>query len=293
MLRQTARAETPNQPMIDYAQLENRLSDCEIGHTVYTYPECPSTQDIAHTLAATHRSGTLVLAEQQTAGRGRQGRTWTDRRGLSLAASLLLKPPIGIGAPASTALTAGLVVWETVSALLPALREELWLKWPNDVVWRREDGSLQKLAGILFELHSLGAAPSHGVLGIGINVNHAAADLPPVTPGASAPTSLHLLAGRPQDRRELLVALCRRLARRLHPRRLRQPAARPWEEKLATLGQHVVVQTSAAATQSLTGIATGTTAAGHLIVEDAAGRRHEVTASDVSIRMVRKADAYT
>lgn len=275
--------------MIDYSKLESRLSDCPIGHTVYTYAQCPSTQDIAHALASTHRSGTLVLAEQQTAGRGRQGRTWTDRRGLSLTTSVLLKPPVGLGISAPTSLMAGMAVVGAVSTLLPTFHERLWLKWPNDVVWHRENGSFQKLAGTLITLHRRGAKLSHGVLGIGINVNHTAAELPPVAPGSLAPASLHLLTGKPQDRLELLVFLCRHLASWLNLDCARQRKARPWEEKLITLGRQVVVHARASGTQPLTGIATGTTAAGSLIVEDAAGHRHEVTDSDVSIRMSRTA----
>ncbi len=270
--------------MLDYTKLESRLSDCAIGHTVYTYAQCASTQDIAHTLALTHRSGTLVLAEHQTAGRGRQGQTWTDRRSLSLTTSFLLKPPMGLGISTPAALMAGMAVRAAVVALLPALREELWLKWPNDVVWRRADGSFRKLAGILIEWHSRGAELSHGVLGIGINVNHTAADLPPVAPEALVPVSLHLLTGRCLDRLELLVSLCRQLACWLRLAGPGQGTARPWEKKLATLGQHVVVHSRAADVQPLTGIATGTTAAGSLIVKDAAGHRHTVTAADVSIR---------
>ncbi len=267
--------------MIDYATLEDRLSDCAFGHTVYTYAQCLSTQDIAHTLAPTHRSGTLVLAEQQTAGRGRRGRTWTDQRGLSLTTSFLLKPSRGCGIPASTALLAGMAALETVTELLPTLRQQLWLKWPNDVVWRREDGSLRKLAGVLIELHRRGAESSHGVLGIGINANHTVSDLPSVDPEALAPTSLHLLTGRPQDRLALLELLCRHLACKLHTRR--NHADRPWERRLIPLGQHVTV-CSCTAAAALTGIATGTTAEGLLIVEDDAGHRHEVTASDISFR---------
>ena len=79
--------------MIDYSLLETRLSRCAFGHTVHFYARCPTTQDIAHGLAATNAHGTLVVAETQTAGRGRHGRRWQTARGGSIATSFLLKPP--------------------------------------------------------------------------------------------------------------------------------------------------------------------------------------------------------
>ncbi len=270
--------------MIDYAKLESRLASCEIGHTVYTHARCLSTQDIAHALATSHRSGTLVLAEQQTKGRGRRDRTWTDRRGLSLTTSFLLKPPIGIGNSTPASLMAGMAVLDAISNSSPEVGSELWLKWPNDIVWCGQGGALRKLAGILIETHYRGPDLNHAVMGIGINVNHSARELPSVESPSLAPTSLCILAGGHQDRFELLVSLCQQLANWLSHDSLRSRPNKPWEQKMITLGQRVVVHPNASDLPPLKGLATGTTLQGHLVVEDAAGYCHEITATDVSIR---------
>ena len=263
--------------MIDYAKLESRLTDCAYGHTVYTYANCGSTQDIAHAIGPTHQSGTLVLAEHQTAGRGRAGRSWTDRRGKSITSSFLLKPPSDIEVSTTVSLLAGMAVLGAIEAQLPRLQENLWLKWPNDVVWRKKDGSLRKLAGILIELHRRGNELSHGVLGIGINVNHSTAELPMVGPEDLEPSSLLQLTGELQDRMELLASLCLQLSTWLHPTRLGFREGRPWEERLVNLGQPAVVQSPSSKTPPLRGIATKTTEDGHIILQDAEGNDHIVT----------------
>ena len=270
--------------MIDYAKLESRLAGCEIGHTVYTHVQCLSTQDIVHAIAPSHRSGTLVLAGLQTKGRGRRGRTWTDRRGLSLTTSFLLKLPLRIGNSAPTSLMAGMAVLEAITNSLPEIGKDLWLKWPNDIVWHGQEGSLRKLAGILVERHYQGARLNHAVLGIGINVNHTAGELPKVDSPSLAPISLHVLAGEHLDRFELLVSLCQQLASWLSSDGLCFCLDRPWEEKMITLGHRVEVHPDASDSPRLEGMAIGTTMNGSLVIEDAAGHLHEITANDVSIR---------
>jgi BirA family biotin operon repressor/biotin-[acetyl-CoA-carboxylase] ligase len=126
-----------------------------------------STSTRARALAAAGAPhGTLVTAAEQTAGRGRQGRTWSAPPRQALLASLVLRDP-----PALLSLAAGLAVAEVVG---PAAR----LKWPNDVLL---DGS--KLAGILVE-----GRPQDGwaVLGIGINVAVRPEDLPAELQGRAA-----------------------------------------------------------------------------------------------------------
>jgi BirA family biotin operon repressor/biotin-[acetyl-CoA-carboxylase] ligase len=119
-----------------------------------------STNDRARTLAAAGAPhGTLVTAAEQTAGRGRQGRTWSAPPGRALLASLVLRGP-----PALLPLAAALAVAEVAG-------EEAQIKWPNDVLL---DG--RKVAGILAE-----GRPQDGwaVLGIGLNVALRVEDLPP------------------------------------------------------------------------------------------------------------------
>ncbi len=169
--------------------------------------EVGSTQDVARTGAAGPAPalsvGTLVLAERQTAGRGRIGRAWDDdaRPGASLAATLLLAPPSGAGLVPHAV---GLAVAEAVG---PWLGGRAVLKWPNDVVVRGPDGAARKVAGILVErLEAFGDDGSTLLLvGIGLNVDRR--HLPPEHDRAGVAD----LAGADVDRAELLARLVRGL----------------------------------------------------------------------------------
>ena len=123
---------------------------------------CESTQGL---LDASMPEGSLAVADVQSAGRGRLGRTWEAAPGTAILASTLLKPPAGRKAP-ELSLVAGVAVADALEELVGLAVQ---IKWPNDVMLRR-----QKVAGILAEAQD-GAV----VLGIGINVNQTRDQLPP------------------------------------------------------------------------------------------------------------------
>ncbi len=167
-----------------------------------------STNDRARELAiAGAPHGTLVTASEQTAGRGRMGRSWSAPAGSSLLMSLVLRPaphdsepPPKPWPPPQLPLLAGVAVCDVAG---PQAR----VKWPNDVVV--QDGpNLRKLAGILTE-----ARPQAGwaVLGIGLNVAVHLQDLPPNLQGTAATLGLPPDAIEP-TLADLLAALERRLA---------------------------------------------------------------------------------
>jgi len=166
------------------------------GERYLYFTETSSTQDVLRD--GDHPHGAVALAEHQTAGRGRSGRTWEDAPAANLLFSLLLEPPADAALP-QLSLVAGLAVATALEreAMVPAL-----LKWPNDVL---VDGG--KVAGILLE-----ASGSRVVCGIGINVNQVADDLPP-TPRFPA-ISLRVAAGRRFDRAAVLVAVLAELEHR-------------------------------------------------------------------------------
>ena len=172
----------------------------------------------------------LVVADRQTAGRGRGGNQWWTGPG-SLAFSLVIPPPRGMIAEPDAqaavktiprpdrsplaALAAAVAVVETLAPLLPGQR--VGLHWPNDVM-----AGERKLAGILIEVLPDG----RHIVGIGINTNNTAADAPPTLGGQTA--TLLDLTGRQHDHTEILVALLGRLERdfaALAPRRSRLPPA--------------------------------------------------------------------
>jgi BirA family biotin operon repressor/biotin-[acetyl-CoA-carboxylase] ligase len=157
------------------------------GHE-YRYAEiCPSTQRLVQPGDA---EGTVALAEEQTEGRGRLGRRWLAPARTSILCSVLLRPPVAPGRLPELTLVAAEACAQAIAA---QTRLEARVKEPNDVL---VDG--RKVAGILGE-----AREGHVVLGIGINVNVPAAELPerPEIPA----TSLLEEAGRPVERAPLLA----------------------------------------------------------------------------------------
>jgi BirA family biotin operon repressor/biotin-[acetyl-CoA-carboxylase] ligase len=161
--------------------------------TPYRYVrECSSTQRL---LGIGDPEGATVAADHQTEGRGRLGRTWVDAPGKALLCSILLRPPRPVADWPELSVIAG----EAVAAALPVDASVLH---PNDVVV-----DTRKIAGILPE-----AADGRVVLGIGVNVNQAAGELP--ADARKPPTSLRVELGREFERAPLLAAILSELGRR-------------------------------------------------------------------------------
>jgi BirA family biotin operon repressor/biotin-[acetyl-CoA-carboxylase] ligase len=163
----------------------------ELGRPRQDVESCESTQLLVDTTLA---EGALVVADHQTAGRGRLGRSWDAPAGTALLLSLLLKPPRERDVP-QLSLVAGVAIADTLERTLGL---SVQIKWPNDVMLRR-----RKVAGCLAE-----ARDDAVVLGIGVNVNQAQAQLP------SNAGSLRSLTGREWDREELLSRLLEDLGSR-------------------------------------------------------------------------------
>jgi BirA family biotin operon repressor/biotin-[acetyl-CoA-carboxylase] ligase len=125
-------------------------------------PEVPSTLDVVHALAEEGAvARTAVLADAQTRGRGRQGRTWHSPRGKGIWLGYLVRPPTDTAA-GLLAVRVGLAVADVLDELGVTVR----LKWPNDVLCRD-----RKLAGILCETRWKGTSPAWTAVGIGMNVH--------------------------------------------------------------------------------------------------------------------------
>lgn len=138
---------------------------------VHRYDSVPSTMDVLHGLAERGAAvGTVVVAVEQTAGRGSRGRSWDSRAG-GLWMSVLLRPaPAGI---ALLSLRVGLAVAEALERANPGLG--LGLKWPNDLYWGE-----RKVGGVLCEARWAGEMPAWTVVGVGLNLrNPVAAELGP------------------------------------------------------------------------------------------------------------------
>ncbi len=140
-----------------------------IGERIHRVRSCSSTNDLAKELAlAGEEEGTVVIADEQTKGRGRMGRGWFSVKNKGLYMSVILRPPRST--ISLLPLAAGLAVRK---ALLNSTGIEILLKWPNDLIWRGK-----KMGGVLCESCFLGNRLSYVILGIGLNLNHDPEDFP-------------------------------------------------------------------------------------------------------------------
>jgi BirA family biotin operon repressor/biotin-[acetyl-CoA-carboxylase] ligase len=167
-----------------------------LGRPYRFVERCPSTQRL---LAEDDPEGAVVVADEQTEGRGRLGRSWFAPAGTSLLCSILLRPEVDPARLPELSIVAGRACAEAIAEVAGV---DPKVKFPNDVLVRG-----RKVAGILAE-----ASDGRVVLGIGVNVAQEPGQLPP---DARTPaTSLLVETGREVDRGELLVALLEHLERR-------------------------------------------------------------------------------
>ncbi|HEY4179691.1 MAG TPA: biotin--[acetyl-CoA-carboxylase] ligase [Kofleriaceae bacterium] len=173
-----------------------------LGSSRIDLEECGSTNDEAARMArggASH--GTIVIAETQRAGRGRDGRAWASPRGRGLYLSAVLRPLLPLADVPPMTLAIGIGVCDSIRATgAPA-----FLKWPNDVLVR-EGGELRKVAGVLVESQSQGGRLESVIVGIGANLGaFEAGELPPDVNARA--TSLEAAVGTPIDREAFIATL--------------------------------------------------------------------------------------
>ncbi|MEX0710129.1 MAG: biotin--[acetyl-CoA-carboxylase] ligase [Chloroflexota bacterium] len=169
-----------------------------IGHAVEFHVSIGSTNDRAReVLRESGGEGLAVVADLQTAGRGRRGRTWISPPGANLMVSCALRPAIDASLSGLLGISAALAVRDACATVAPDAG--LAIRWPNDVV----DRTGRKVAGLLVETALEGGSMAEAVIGIGINVNWLPSGMPPEIAGTA--TSLAALAARARvDRIALL-----------------------------------------------------------------------------------------
>lgn len=274
--------------------VEAALKGRWLGRPALFFPRVASTNDTAHLRAAEGAAeGLLVLADEQTAGRGRLERTWWAPPGSSLLMSLLLRPPLPLRLAGQLPMCLGL---GTVQGIAAAAGLRVALKWPNDVVYAG-----RKLGGMLTELRANGDQLDYAVLGLGLNVNLAFAPqvlageaectvaptepdrrpFSPHTPDGLAATavSLSMIAGRTLDRVALLAAILERSEAWYSQLLGGASLHEAWAAALDTLGRQVVVTQPQG---QLFGTAVGVTEEGALIVRQPDGGDRTIWAGDVT-----------
>jgi BirA family biotin operon repressor/biotin-[acetyl-CoA-carboxylase] ligase len=272
------------------AAIRAGLQTHRFGQAIYYWPGIGSTNDELKRLAEEGApEGTLAIADQQWAGRGRLNRRWLAPAGTSLLTSLLFRP---------TFVVPGQAQWLTMICSLAAadaVRQttglEPHLKWPNDLVVDRK-----KLAGVLTELgfeetvgapdpvaasgRPAGGAASLGwaVVGMGLNVNVDFAAWPDL---ADTATSLMMVTGHAVARLPILQCYLANVEARYAALRAGHTPQSEWKARLVTLGQAVVVN---APDGVYRGVAEAVDEAGGLLLRLASGELLRVLAGDVSLR---------
>ncbi|HEY8179795.1 MAG TPA: biotin--[acetyl-CoA-carboxylase] ligase [Candidatus Limnocylindria bacterium] len=252
-----------------------------IGRTVEFHAEIGSTNDRAReALASGNGDGLAVVADLQTAGRGRRGRTWSSPAGVNLMVSVGARPRIDAADAGLLGIAAALAVRDACSAV--ATTADLRVRWPNDVVV----AGGRKLAGLLVETAMEDGRLAEAVIGIGINVNWTAADMPPEVRDRA--TSLVELTASPIDRVALLSALLSSLDAEIAAlERGESPVARVARVS-AIDGRRVTVDLG---TELLEGTAAGVSEQGLLLLDTDAGRVALAVGEVVAVRDAPQTDA--
>jgi BirA family biotin operon repressor/biotin-[acetyl-CoA-carboxylase] ligase len=245
------------------------------GHIVYIETVDSTNRLVKELASAGGAEGTVVLAEEQTAGRGRRGRFWLSPGRANLTFSILLRPAILTDRVFSLTMILALACIEAVQKRTGL---SCMIKWPNDVY-----AGGKKLAGILTEFAARDRKVEWVVLGLGLNVNWH----PDKGRTLSSPaTSIRAETGKRVSRRELLVETLLRFEgyyKDVLSGRLEKVYER-WNDFSLVLGKQVVVESDG---MKITGKALGIDQDGALIIQDPEGKEQRIIHGDVSLRLDR------
>ena len=249
-----------------------------VGRRVIRMGTVGSTMDEVISLAAAGEpEGTVVVADEQTAGRGRAGRPWRAPAGTALLCSVLLRPAVRPEQLAVLPLVVGVAVAEAIEDATGLLCR---LKWPNDV-WLGDGATGGKVAGVLLTARSRSAEVEHAVAGIGINVTADPADLP------AGATSLLAEASCAVDIETMLGHLLTRLdaGYRAFLAAAGAPSLDAWRDRAALLGESVTVDVEG---RGRTGVMRGVDDGGALLLERANGVLERIVAGTLVRGPVRR-----
>jgi BirA family biotin operon repressor/biotin-[acetyl-CoA-carboxylase] ligase len=257
-----------------------------VGSTVHHLDVTTSTMDVIWKLAQDGAAdGTVVIADHQSAGRGRYDRSWESASGQDILCSVFLRPRVALAG--ELLMLAALAVVDVAESL----GINAGIKWPNDV-----QVAGKKLAGVIAESrtgpdsdsdYEVGSGPDRiaAVIGIGLNVNSDPANAVATAPNS---TSLSIELGRPVDRLEVFESLMQSLDTHYSLITAGGTVVSSWREKLTTLGKEVtVVGGKPGDSTNLHGIAQDVDSIGRLIVRDENGRDWPVSAGEVTVKDIK------
>ncbi|MCD1260263.1 biotin--[acetyl-CoA-carboxylase] ligase [Paenibacillus athensensis] len=253
------------------AELLSGLATQTMGHKLHIYDEVDSTQLVAHALIAQGASeGTLVLAESQTAGRGRMGRKWHSPPGKGIWMSLVLKPLIPVYFMPQLTLLTAVALCRSIQQVCGA---DIGIKWPNDLLIGGK-----KVSGILLESSGEDERLKYVIAGIGISANLLAADYPEELRGIA--TSLAIETGAEVRREKLIQAFLLEFEElyRLYHEKGFAPIKLLWEALSVSLHRPIRTTTGQGVIE---GMAEAIDDSGALIVLTPSGERINVYSGDV------------
>lgn len=242
-----------------------------IGQKVYYFESIASTQKIAIDLASDNApAGTLVIADEQTSGRGRMNRKWHSPKSTGIWMSLLVRPDIPPQqAPQLTLLTAVAAVRaiEEATGITPEI------KWPNDIMVNGK-----KIAGILTELQAEADRIHSVIIGIGLNVNQRINDFPEDLKDIA--TSLYVETGNQIKRADMIQEFCVQFEKMylLFLEKGFYPIKLLWESYAKGIGFEIRARTFRGV---IIGKALGITDEGVLQIEDKEGTIHKIYSADI------------
>lgn len=258
----------------------SHLTTSILGREIICLDMVDSTNSEARRRATEAAEGTIILSEEQTAGKGRQGRQWVSPRGKGIWLSLILKPEIQAHkVPQFTQIAAAAVCL----ALEQRGITKVEIKWPNDILVNG-----RKLSGILTEMQSKGKTVDHVVLGIGLNVNMNQQDFPQELQNQA--TSLFLETGKVWKRSQLIAEIINAFEP-LYNLYVRDgdliPTLDICRENSAVIGFRVLLHEKGVE-REVEVLDLGPE--GELIVRMADGEKVSIVSGEVSVRQVRQGD---
>jgi len=261
-----------SEPSLRKEALLASLTTRSLGRKLFLFEELDSTNACARTLADSGiEEGTVVIAEYQTSGRGRQGRIWMSERGKNLLLSIVFRPP-----PEAPMWQLPFLLSEGAArGVEHVIGTRVHTKWPNDLVLNG-----RKCAGILVE-QSASEGAATAIAGIGINVNQSA--FPEEL--AITATSLKIASGRSVDRLQLFQTVLASIES-LYEAMIRgsgEILMKEWKQRCVTFGRKITIEHG---NERLEGVALGLNEEGGLIVDLPGGPR-TVYAGDVTITETR------
>jgi len=249
------------------ASITHNLETHFIGQRVVYFPVLTSTMEVAKREAQQGAvEGTVILADEQTMGRGRLRRVWLSPKG-SVALSIILYP--GVAYLPSLIMLSSLAVVHSIEAVA-GLKSQI--KWPNDVLVNGK-----KVCGILIESEVRGNIVNYAIIGIGINVNQRLSHFPGILPIA---TSLCDELGRDVSRLDVIRHLLVEIERLYLTLPVGEAVYEEWRDGMVTLGKRVRVRSGKTRYE---GVAESVARDGSLLLRLSDGSLIKIVAGDVTL----------